>query len=182
MLFVAEKRKRAVGRPLCPKRKSYFLLQKLLSGLSDPGNLVMDLSARTVSAAVACLNVQRHRVLVWCEPHEECFRLGEEVAMRRPAKAAAHDGTDVELSGKSAETALVVGSLVPDVVVADQLRPLSDGLPLKYCLILGVLTFFEISLVGYGTCCLYARRPVHCRDEPHLSRTRGAGCGAAGCT
>lgn len=60
-------------------------------------------------------------MLVRCEADPKPFRLAKGAVLRQSKRAAAHAGTDAELSRESAEDAVVVASLVPEMVAADLL-------------------------------------------------------------
>lgn len=60
MRVATKSRKAGAARRLCPEQRSNSLLRELVSGFSQPEDLVVDLFAREFSTAVARFTVPRH--------------------------------------------------------------------------------------------------------------------------
>lgn len=101
-----------------------------MSRFSQARDLALHSFAGTLSAAVACLTVACHRVLVECEPDPECFGLAKEFLLSKRRKAALDDGTDASLSGERAEVAKLPACLLLETALSNVLFFPPDGLSL----------------------------------------------------
>lgn len=98
MVPATESREAGATRQLRREQKSNSRVQKLVSRLRPPGDLVVSLFARAFLTAVTCFRVQFYRELAGYEADPEIFRVAKEIVLRQFAKAALDAGTDAKLS------------------------------------------------------------------------------------